>query len=218
LVAGGSNRTGSLRGAEIFDPVTGKFDIVGSLRQPRSGAQSVLLPDGRVLVVGGATGRRGSLVPTASAELFDPITGRFTDAGSMAEARYKHAAVRLNDGRVLVIAGSDDNDREGKKQTLEIFDPVRGTFTSGGTLRHARYKLGDAVVLLRNGKVLIAGGARHPEIYDPVSRETEVVALDLGEIWNFMSAARLPDGRVLLAGGYSEGDVEVSNRTWLLNI
>lgn len=218
LVAGGFDGRRRLAGAEIFDPATATFTPTEPLNEARSSPESVLLADGRVLIVGGVAGGRGATVPLASVEIFDPRTGRFTVTGAMAEARFKHAALRLTDGRVLVVAGSDERGRDGKKQTLEIYDPGRGEFISGGKLIDARFKLPDAVALLPDGRVLIAGGARHPEIYDPAAGESRAMALNLGRSWNFMTASALPDGRVLLAGGYSEMGLEVSDRTWIVTI
>lgn len=219
LVAGGFDGRQRLAGSEIFDPRTGRFTPVGPLNKARSGTELVLLKDGRVLVIGGVSGGPGAIMPLASAEIFDPATGRFTSTGSLIEARFKHAALRLPDGRVLVIAGSDERGRDGgKKRTLEIYDPARGEFALGGTLHHTRYKLTDAVALLADGRVLIGGSGRYPEVYDPATRESTELAVDLGRSWNFMTAATLDDGRVLLAGGYSEDGLEVSDRTWLLAI
>ncbi len=219
LIAGGFDGRQRLSGAEIFDPRTGLFSPVGPLNEARSGTELVLLKSGRVLVVGGVAGQSGATKPIASAEIFDPATGRFTATGSLGEARFKHAALALPDGRVLVIAGSDERGRDGgKKRTLEIYDPVRGEFTPGGTLHHARYKLTDAVALLADGRVLIGGSGRYPEVYNPATRKSTQLAVDLGRSWNFMTASILADGRVLLAGGYSEDGLEVSDRTWLLAI
>lgn len=218
LVAGGFDGRQRLPGAEIFDPRTGLFTSVGALNEARSGTELVLLKDGRVLVIRGVAGRSGATMPISSAEVFDPATGRFTPTGSLLEARFKHAALALPDGRVLVIAGSDERGRDGgKKRTLEIYDPARGEFTHGGTLHHARYKLTDAVALLADGRVLIGGSGRYPEVYNPATRRSTELAVDLGRSWNFMTATVLVDGRVLLAGGYSEGGLEVSDRTWLLS-
>jgi hypothetical protein len=165
LVAGGFDGRRRLAGAEVFDPRAGQFTPVGPLNEARSGTESVLLQDGRVLVIGGVTGGPGATRPLASAEIFDPATGRFTPTGSLIEARFKHAALRLPDGRVLVIAGSDERERSGgKKRTLEIYDPALGEFKPGGTLRHARYKLTDAVTLLAGGRVLIGGSGRYPDL------------------------------------------------------
>ena len=218
LVAGGYDGERRLASADVFDPATEGFVTAGAMGLARSGAAAVALQDGRILVAGGAVGAGRETRPTAAAELFDPKTMLFSRTGVMAEPRYKHAAVALGDGRVLVIAGSDERDYAGKKATLEIFDPARGAFRPAGRLQSARFKLGDAVVPLPDGRVLIAGGAPRPELYDPRTGRTELIDLDLGGSWNFMTADRLPDGRVLLAGGYSEGSIELSDRAWLLRL
>ena len=70
----------------------------------RGGHTATLLPDGKVLVVGGRYAAV-AIDGLASAELYDPGSGRWTATGSMAEARGAFAATRLPDGRVLVVGG-----------------------------------------------------------------------------------------------------------------
>ena len=65
---------------------------------------ATLLQDGRVLVVGGE-GSGEAFTLLASAEIWDPATGTFAPAGSLAEARYGHTATLLPDDRVLVVGG-----------------------------------------------------------------------------------------------------------------
>ncbi len=100
LVAGGSADSNAQLAAELFDPGTRRWTATGSTTSAGEGHTATLLPDGRVLVVGGY---RDDWLATA--ELYDPGSGRWTATGSMAEARGAFAATRLPDGRVLVVGG-----------------------------------------------------------------------------------------------------------------
>ena len=60
-----------------------EFEETGNLSTARDYHTATLLPNGQVLVAGGAT-LNG---PLASAELYDPATGTWTATGSMAAAR-----------------------------------------------------------------------------------------------------------------------------------
>ena len=108
LVAGGSTGDSSASitaAAELYDPTTGTFTSVGSMTGPRAMHAAVLLGDGRVLICGGknAFTSAGNL---ATAELYDPATGKFTATGSLAEKRNGLAAVLLKSGKVLLVGGS----------------------------------------------------------------------------------------------------------------
>jgi hypothetical protein len=84
VVAGGSGSHGDgLASVEIYDPRTGKFGVTGSMATPRVLNTTTLLTDGRVLVAGGslANGWDGTGPFVASAEVYDPKTGRFSPAG-----------------------------------------------------------------------------------------------------------------------------------------
>jgi hypothetical protein len=74
--------------------------------EARSQHTATLLPDGRVLVVGGSWWDGVAFVTRATAELWDPATGRFSPAGTLSQGRYDHTATLLPDGRVLVVGGS----------------------------------------------------------------------------------------------------------------
>ena len=148
LIVGGVGRGWTfLRSAELYDPAAGRSESVGSMSVPRESHTATLLADGRVLIVGGHNGRRQDMQVHASAEIFSPATRRFEPAGTLATARHKHDAIKLVDGRVLVVGGADRSDRVYFK-TTEIYDPAAGKFVAGPSMAHSRYKIAGTSILL----------------------------------------------------------------------
>jgi hypothetical protein len=165
----------------------------------RSAAIAALLGDGRVLVAGGSD--------DASAELYDPKTGRFSPTGSMSHPRCDALSVVLGDGRVLVVGGScKQYEVDG---SAEVYDPPTGTFTMTGSLLDAWEP--TSATVLKDGRVLVAGGyddtgyqrVAFAELYDPGTGEFSKTGPLLDE--RDGPGALLPDGRVLVAGGCSNG-------------
>jgi hypothetical protein len=211
LFAGGdSARITPQLAAEIYDPTTHTFVLAGSLQHGRSAHTAALLQDGSVLLVGGRTSDNTVL---ASAEIFDPANWNFTLTGSLNGARHKHAAVRLQDGNVLVLGGSNQDDWKGMHTSAEIYDQTSGKFTSTADLNWPRFKLADAAVLLDDGGVLVGGGSRHVELFDPDKQHFEVSAT-LDDDYFFAVLTRLQDGRVLISGGYN-ANIEPSDKAWI---
>jgi hypothetical protein len=202
-----------LGGAAAFAATPGTFERVGDMTAPRGFATMTLLNDGTVLVAGGLrnSGPAGTdVVSQAAAERFDPKTNTFSAVGSMTYPRANHAAVRLQDGRVLVVGGSDDNFPATDQftpgeliATAEIFDPATGKFTPTGDLITPRNNL--TATLLASGKVLVAGGwnetpVETAETFDPATGKfTETGPMTLAR--DFHEAVALSDGRVALLGG-----------------
>lgn len=212
LVTGGAGDNdgsgSSIVTAEIFDSATQTFHGTGAMHHARLSDTATLLPDGRVLVVGG----RGSEV-SASAEIYDPQSGMFRETGRMITARYKHTAGLLPDGRVLIAGGSDERDWHGTLSSAEIYDPRRETFSSAATLNDARFKL-PAAVQLRSGQLLVAGGDPRAEVFDTRTGKFMVVAGVMSDARHFMTETLLSDGSVLLAGGYAFTP-EATTQTWI---
>lgn len=213
LIAGGdSARNTPQLIAEIYDPVSNTFTQSGSLNHGRSAHTATLLKDGRVLLVGGRPRYDASIV-LSSAEIYDPATGKFTFTGNLNRIRYKHAAVRLLDGDVLVIGGSNQDDWSGKYSSAELYDTGKGKFNRISDLTGKRFKLADAAVLLDNGDVLIGGGNREIELFDTQNRR--FVTVDkIDDDYYFSVLTLLKDGRVLITGGY-DSNIEPSYKAWV---
>jgi hypothetical protein len=71
------------------------------MTQRRATHTATLLPNGKVLIAGGANST-GALL---SAELYDPTAGTFTATGSMTQRRATHTATLLPTCQVLVTGG-----------------------------------------------------------------------------------------------------------------
>ena len=192
-----------LRSAELFDTRTGRSELVGPMLRPRESHTATLLADGGVLIAGGHSGRRREMEVYASTELFDSRTRRFRAGGELATARHKHDALRLMDGRVLIIAGADRTDRN-HFNTTEIYNPKTGTSASGPAMANRRYKINGTSILLSNGDVLVTSGAQAPEILDARTHTFREVAGSLSDAYRFAAATALPNGDVVIAGGYSD--------------
>ncbi len=209
LVAGGENER-AVSSAEIYDATTGKFTPTSNMNAARTMHTAVLLPDGKVLIAGGGEYQH----PLADAELYDPTKGSFTKTGRMSFARYKQAATLLDDGNVLVVGGSDGRDWQGQHRSAEIYNPTKGTFHAVGNMNTARFKLPEAVVLLKNGKVLIAGGGEQVEVYNSASKTFSLSAGRMDTARFYSTATLLTDGRVLVVGGYDNRS-QASAKAWV---
>ena len=97
------------------------------MQEPRAFHTAALLPNGKVLIAGGAPTES----PSSTAELFDSASLTFTAAGTMTDARAGHAAVLFPSGKVLLTSGIDAFNMDGTSGfalTAEIYDPSAGSF------------------------------------------------------------------------------------------
>lgn len=205
LIAGGCAQGDNdrLASAELYDPLSGAFSWTGSMHVRRGAFNAVALADGKVLVTGGMSGGElPDVTVEASAEIYDPATGRFTLTSPMSVPRYKHGMALLKDGRVLVIGGQSEGAFGPRLASTEIYNPATRSFTHGPEMKYARYKLIQGVVTLNDGQVLVAGGADQPEMYDPEENLFVPVAGPKLEGFYFSTATTLGNGTVLLLDGY----------------
>ena len=127
-MGGGTNE------AELYTPempgTPETWVATGNMVSARTGHLWNLLDDGRVLIAGGLNSAGN---PTASAELYDYLTGNFSSTGNMAIARQHHRTVLLYTGKVLVTGGRPSATTN-VLNSAELYDPVSGTFTSTGNM------------------------------------------------------------------------------------
>ncbi|MEK7703660.1 MAG: kelch repeat-containing protein, partial [Myxococcota bacterium] len=206
LVAGGLGSSGELGSAEVFDPSAnagaGAWSATGSLAEGRGAAVGVLLHDGRVLVVGGT----GAAPALASAEVWDPQgaggVGSFSDAGAMSAARVEHASVLLYDGRVLITGGWDGVATN--PVSTELWDPRANDGSGRWSTSGDRSYTGGTLILLADGRAVTVGNYMNsdpPEVWSPATGTWSTLALP-AELRTNHVAMLLPDGRMLIGGGY----------------
>lgn len=216
LLAGGfvnsvwdySGISGSYNVATLYDSATGVFTGTGNMTANRGDHTATLLANGKVLIAGGA-GQDPTGTGLASAELYDPSTGTFTQTGSMAVGRFLHTATLLQNGKVLIVGGVLKSASD-PVATAEVYDPATGIFTMTGAMATAREQ--HTATLLADGRVLIVGGATSAgagdptataEVYDPSTGSFSVTG-SMTEARTYHTATLLPSGKVLVAGGGDE--------------
>jgi N-acetylneuraminic acid mutarotase len=154
-----------LDSSEVWDPRSGEWSRTGNMARRRWSASAVTLADGRVLIVGGIASRESAPVEQASAEIYDPGSGRWKSAGRLADARSGFALVALADGGALVAGGFGNlgTSRLARLSKVERFDPVSNTWSQADRLPAP--VVGASAIRLADGRVLLAGGSvRDPQL------------------------------------------------------
>ena len=171
---------GRQRTRSIFRPSLAAAAVVavlisGALLVTRPDQPAIDSPSQTPTVAPSASELAGpSAEPTSPA--FQGLTGAWIATGSMGTPRSEHSAVRLLDGRVLVVGGGEGDQND---LAAELYDPNTGTWSPTGSMikPHAR---GFRATLLRDGKVLVgedvepgtdpsASGILGAEVYDPAT-------------------------------------------------
>jgi Galactose oxidase, central domain/Kelch motif len=208
---------GVLTSADLFDEGSGKFSPTAPMNAARMGFTATTLANGQVLIAGGLD-NHGNILD--SAELYDPASGKFSDiVTSMSDRRAFHTATLLVSGKVLIAGGVTDLSGD-TTNSADLYDPASNTITQASSMDHAR--AGQTATLFSVGSlagdVLIAGGGggagfflkdSSAEIYDASSGQFLLLSSFMNEARVLQSATELPDGRVLLAGGF-DGSVAMS--------
>jgi hypothetical protein len=217
---------------EYYDPKANKWRNIRPGRniedvsygtRGRFGGTSTLLLNNDVLNIGGrecddASATCAAFKPKTTGGVrqdsveYSAFKNWDTIGSGMLTARVFHSATNLPDGTILVAGGSNGPN---VLRSAEIYSPT--TRTSAFT-RQPMHDVRDlhTATLLPNGRVLIAGGfttnatstgsTSTSEIYYP---DTQVFlrAGSMNQARSNHSAAAMPDGSVMVAGGFGPNDV-----------
>jgi hypothetical protein len=187
------------------------WSYTGSLNTPRSSHTATLLPDGKVLVAGGANKFGDFFQSLDSPELYDPATGEWNPTGRLNVPRELHTATLLKDGKVLIVGGFGEDGLNG----AELYDPQNERWSVTGSLN--THRIYHTATLLKNGKVLVVGGGEvifccpetipldTVELYDPDTGTWSFTG-DLNTAVESHTATLLQNGKVLVLG---EGSAEL---------
>ncbi len=206
--------------SQIFDPATGAWTTLPAAPSSLPPRLTALLADGTVLFLFQNYVCNPSCAESAEWAVFDPVGRAWLRHGALPGAAGA-IATPLADGRVLLTGHILANPSEYRgSRTSTLLDTLGGTVVESSAGMITTHQHG-AAVRLADGRVLIAGGVSEAgfearaEIFTP--------PIEPGEVGTWSSAgsmpiaradfvlARLPDGRVLAAGGSNSWTGGASN-------
>jgi N-acetylneuraminic acid mutarotase len=210
LVMGGSFHDGSefsiLNSAELYDPATNSWSAAAPAISAHAAHTATVLPNGKVLVTGGARYSGGYFFTLDQAELYDPAGNSWSPAAPLATARMRHAATLLPNGTVLVTGGEDGTN---PITSVEVYDPATNSWLAAGTLFSRRAD--HTALLLADGRALVIAGYGTTDCSNCQNNTLEIYTPETG-----FSDSRRPTisgivntgGKLHLTGSGFRGDSE----------
>jgi N-acetylneuraminic acid mutarotase len=201
LICGGSANDGSQRtDCNLYDPVANAFSTAASMLNTACGATNTLLVDGRVLIVGNCGCDATGCWPIAQTQIYDPVLDQWSYGPPPIIGHFDHAAVRMQDNRVMIAGGYTDSSDE-LIPDAEIFDPTNNAWTDVATFPVECDH--PTLTALPSGLVL-------------ANAEGEAFTYNAGtNVWTFhgqeatpraaVPAVLVPNGNVEFAGGETGG-------------
>ena len=210
LVAGGlTGGAGALvptGASETYNPASGTWSATNlPLINATYAGRAALLASGRVLYAGGFTSTSLGALATTAAQLYDPLTGTWSQTGALPLGVANFQMSALVTGTVLA-AGGDTAVAGGVAPTAEVYQPSTGTWTAVPSMPTAVASATSA--RLQSGSILIAGGRTSPngqttnvsQLFNPLLGNWSVPGLM--PVASYGATAMLvPNGQVIYAGG-----------------
>jgi RHS repeat-associated protein len=178
-----------------------------------TGQTSTLLPDGRLLLVGG----QGTDGPKATVAIKDPRSGDVMPLSvGLNTPRAWHSATMLPDGRVLIVGGKGVENRT--VENAEIIDLGAQVVEVISSPALAFARANHTATLLTDGRVLIVGGVsaagqslNRAELWDFKTKTATTLTSKLGLGRHKQKATLQSDGNVLIEGGVNNGGTEITS-------
>jgi len=181
---------------QVYDLASNTFEKVCDMLVRRWYATATLLPDNRVLVVGG---RGNNTAPLSTTELCDPASGQCVAGPELQTPRTWHTATLLPSGQVMIAGGVEDG-----SANVELVDPATSTVSAVPSppprTRHDAVLLPDGTVMLSGGQLANGDVPVAADVFDPVRMTWRQDSQTLHD--RFLGTTTLLfDGRLLTVGG-----------------
>lgn len=189
--------------ANLYDPASNSWGAAAPMGTPRGLHTATLLPNGKVLVAGGAD---------ASPELYDPVSNTWTATARSPVKFWMASATLLPNGKVLFVPELAYF-FDGVERNASLYDPATDSWTLAGTV--ATDRAFHTATLLSNGTVLVVGGGRYSaasgftsgsdiaELYDPATNAWSPSSPMVLGARSKHTATLLRNGSVLVVGGHA---------------
>jgi uncharacterized membrane protein len=183
MIMGGGNPATNT--TEIIDmgALTPAWQSGPNMSQPRIEMNAVILPNGRVLALGGSTNDEDKNTASLNADLYDPVSNTFSSAGANTYPRLYHSVALLLPDATVWVAGGNPS-RGSYEQHMELYKPAYlfnadGSLAARPSITSAPSAVGfgetftvaspdaaniSSVVLVRNGSVTHAFGMDQREV------------------------------------------------------
>jgi hypothetical protein len=213
LVAGGSNSSGVLSSAELYNTATGEWTATpGNMVTGRYNATATSLSNGLVLVTGGENASGA----VSNSELYVVSIGRWSSAASLNTGRFGHTATLLPNGKVLVVGGmGGPSTGTYPIPNAEVWNGSTWAYTP--SLNHNRYL--STATLLNNGQVLATGGVgtyslATAELYNPAANTWAATTGSMSVGRYSATATLLQNEYVLVAGGENSSGAQTDSELY----
>jgi len=202
-------------GVQVWDPIADTLVNRPYVAQDLFCSGHTVMPDGRVLVVGGHS---STYVGLTSATIYNPTTQAWSAAAPMTYARWYPTATGLPDGRVLAMSGATNcptcggpgGSHAGIALIPEIYAPNTDTWTqlSGASLSLPLY---PHMHVLPDGRLFVSGSQEEPVTSRALNLATQTWTTVDGTVRDGGSSVMYRPGKILKTGSARNPDYPAAN-------